>query len=257
MMPSACVPSVQRTPASIYLRTMSIRILLGGLVAACLTFLPGPGVADNAPLTISTNNTPLDRKALERIAAESFHRTGGDVRIVSLPSERSLIAANLGEVDGEGLRVGGLGTQYANLVQVPEPFVRISFVAFARDATITLDNGWDSLKPYRVAFINGWKMFEANTGSARAVNKVDKPEQMFRMLEDGRVDLVLYTRADGVQLTRSLELSSVASVSPPLKDVDMYLYLHKKHQALAPRVGQALRDIKADGTYNRILSGIY
>ncbi|WP_194271271.1 ABC transporter substrate-binding protein [Zoogloea sp. 1C4] len=176
---------------------------------------------------------------------------------MSLPSERSLVAANLGEVDGEGLRVAGLSAQYPNLVQVPERFVRISFVAFAKDATIPLDNGWDSLKPYRVAFINGWKMFEANASGARVVHKVDKPDQMFRMLDDGRVDLVLYTRADGTQLARSLGLTSIAPLSPPLRDVDMYLYLHKKHQALVPRLGQALRDLKADGTYNRILSGIY
>jgi polar amino acid transport system substrate-binding protein len=37
----------------------------------------------------------------------------------------------------------------------------------------------------------------------------------------------------------------------------MYLYLHKKHQALVPKLSQAIRDIKADGSYNRILSTIY
>ena len=31
-------------------------------------------------------------------------------------------------MDGEGLRVAGLSAQYPNLVQVPERFVRISFV---------------------------------------------------------------------------------------------------------------------------------
>jgi polar amino acid transport system substrate-binding protein len=170
------------------------------------------------------------------------------------------VAANLGEVDGEGLRVAGLGGPggpYPNLVQVPERFVRISFVAFSKDATIPLDNGWDSLKPYRIAFINGWKMFEANALGARVVHKVDKPEQLFRMLEEGRVDLVLYTRADGILLARNLGLPAIAPLSPPLKDVDMYLYLHKKHQALVPKLSQAIRDIKADGTYNRILSAIY
>ena len=37
----------------------------------------------------------------------------------------------------------------------------------------------------------------------------------------------------------------------------MYLYLHKKHQALVPKLTQAIRDLKADGSYNRILSAIY
>jgi polar amino acid transport system substrate-binding protein len=231
--------------------------LLAGLL---LVFGLAPAVAGNPTLTLSTNNTPLDRKALEQLSQESLRRIGVDLKLVSLPSERSLTAANLGEVDGEGLRVGGLGGPdgpYPNLVQVPERFVRISFVAFAKNATISLDNGWDSLKPYRIAFINGWKMFEANAQGARVVNKVDKPEQLFRMLDEGRVDLVLYTHADGLLLARNLGLTSVAPLSPALKEVDMYLYLHKKHQALVPKLTQAIRDLKADGSYNRILSAIY
>lgn len=232
-------------------------VLCGALFAVLLTLLPRLASADGPVLTISTNNTPLDRKALEQLGHECFRRAGLDVKVISLPSERSLVAANGGEVDGEGLRVAGLTAQYPNLVQIPERFVRISFVAFAKDATINLDGGWDSLAPYRVAFINGWKTLEANARQARVIHKVDKPEQMFRMLDEGRVDMVLYTRADGVQLTRQLGLYSVAPLSPPLRDADLYLYLHRKHEALVPRLTQALRDIKADGTYNRILSAIY
>ncbi len=209
--------------------------------------------ADTPTLTVSTNNTPLDRKALQELSQEAFRRIGVDFKLVSLPSERSLHSANQGEVDGEGLRVAGLSSQYSNLIQVPERYIGVSFVAFAKDATIKLDNGWDSLKPYSVAFITGWKMFEANASGARVVNKVDKPEQMFRMLDGGRVDLALYTRADGIALARSMGLASIAPLFPSLKEVDMYLYLNKKHEALAPKLAQALRDMKADGTYNRIL----
>lgn len=221
-----------------------------------LIFWLAAAFAEVPVVTVSTNNTPLDRKAMEMLSREAFRRIGLEFKLVSLPSERSLKSADAGEVDGEGLRVAGLTTQYPNLVQVPERYVRISFVAFAKDATISLDNGWDSLKPYSVAYITGWKMFEANAAGARAVSKVDKAEQIFQMLDSGRVDLALYTRADGVVLVRELGLRAIAPVSPALKDVDMFLYLHKKHQALVPRLAHALKDMKADGTYNRILSGI-
>jgi polar amino acid transport system substrate-binding protein len=89
---------------------------------------------------------------------------------------------------------------------------------------------------------------------AKAVNKVDKPEQLFLMLDGGRIDLALYTRADGIALARSMGLAAVAPLAPSLKDVDMYLYLHKRHEALVPKLAQALREMKADGSYNRILS---
>lgn len=226
------------------------------LVAALwLVVLPGASAAQTT-LTVSTNNTPLDRKALQEISREAFRRTGLEFRLIVQPSERSLYSANNGEVDGEGLRVAGLGVQYPNLVQVPERYVGISFVAFARDANIVLDRGWDSLKPHSVAFITGWKMFEANAGVARSVTKVEQPEQLFRMVDSGRVDLALYTRADGIALVQRLGLASVAPLVPSLKDVDMYLYLHRKHEALVPRLAAALRAMKADGTYNRILASI-
>lgn len=221
--------------------------------------LAQPQAPDAAPVvTISTNNTPLDRRALQALAGEAFRRIGLEFRMVTLPSERSLHSANLGEIDGEGLRVAGLAAQYPNLVQVPERFLGVSFVAFAKDASIRLDQGWDSLQPYSVAFILGWKMFEANAATkARLVTQVDQPEQMFRMLDSGRVQLALYTRADGVALVRELGLRGIAPLSPALKDVDMYLYLHRRHEALVPRLAQALREMKADGSYQRLLTAAH
>ncbi len=205
-------------------------------------------------LTISTNNTPMDRRVLEQVSREAFRRIGVDFKLLSLPSERSLHSANQGEVDGEGLRVAGLSGQYPQLLQVPESYTRISFVAFSSDPAIDLSRGWESLKPHSVVFITGWKMFEAHASGARVVNKVDTPEQVFRMLQSGRVDLALYTQADGLALVKSMGFSSVALLSPPLQEVDMYLYLNQKHRALVPKLSQALRDMKADGSYRRILS---
>ena len=205
------------------------------------------------PLVISTNNTPLDRKTLELVSREAFRRLGVEVQVVNNPSERSLQMANQGEVDGEGLRVAGLNTNYPNLIQVPERFTGISFVAFSKDALIRLDDGWESLKPYRIAFINGWKLFEAYAGDAKIVRKVDQPEQLFRMLDAGHIDLALYTRADGVALIRNLGLHSIAPLSPSLKDVDMYLYLNKRHADLVPRLANVLRAMESDGTYNKVI----
>lgn len=216
-----------------------------------------PALAQQPPtLTISTNNTPLDRKALAQLAQEACGRVGVGLRLVSLPSERSLLAANQGEVDGEGLRVAGLEENYPNLLRVPERFIGISFVAFATNPAISLAEGWASLQPHRVAFINGWKMFEANATGARVVHKLDRPEQLFQMLAAGRIDLALYTRADGLALVRQLGLPGIAPLAPALRDVDMYLYLHHKHQGLVPRLAKALREMKADGSHQRILAAI-
>ncbi|MCB1955663.1 MAG: transporter substrate-binding domain-containing protein [Rhodocyclaceae bacterium] len=217
-----------------------------------LALLTGVAGADDT-LTISTNNTPRDRAVLEAVSREAFGRLGVGVQFVSLPSERSLRSADEGLVDGEGLRVAGLEGQYPRLRRVPESYVGIDFVAFARDGAIRLDDGWAGLAPYRVVFINGWKLFERQVTVARSVTKVDQPEQLFRMLAAGRADLVLYTRADGLALIRQLGLGGIAAVEPPLKQADMYLYLHQSKSALVEPLAGALQAMKTDGTYQRLV----
>ena len=231
---------------------MSLRVCFVVFLIAwkSIAFAEGPAI------TISTNNTPMDRKVLQSVSEEAFRRSGAEFKVVSLPSERSLRAANLGEVDGEGLRIGGLSKNYPNLIQIPEPYTRISFVAFSKHTAINIA-GWESLKSYRVAFITGWKIFEANATKAKIINKVDRPEQLFLMLERDRIDIALYTLADGLALVRKMGLSSVVPLNPPLKELDLYLYLHKKHEALIPSVTSAIRDMKKDGTYSKIVSAIF
>lgn len=227
---------------------MKIRIILSMALALMLH----PVAAYSETITVSTNNTPLDRKVLHAVADEAFQRIGKEFNLISMPSGRSLQSADAGEIDGEGLRIAGLSAKFPNLVQIDEPFVRISFVAFSKNSAITL-NGWESLKPYRLAFVNGWKMFEANAKSEVSIQKVDTPEQMFNMLELDRVDLALYTLADGNAFIKEHGITSVKAVTPALKDVDLYLYLHKKHADIAPEVADKIREMKTDGTYDAIL----
>jgi len=231
---------------------MRIRTLLGLL----LVLLAGIVRAQGPTLTISTNNTPQDRKALELLSKEAFQRAGLTFQLDRNPSARSLDLANEGHIDGEGLRVGGLEQQYPNLVAVPERYMGISFVAFARDPSIKLDQGWSSLKPHRIAFINGWKLFEAHAAGAQSVTKVDKPDQLFKMLEANRIDLALYTLTDGMTVLKELGMTGIAPLKPALRDADMYLYLNKKHLPHVPRIAQALKDMKADGTYAKIMAPV-
>lgn len=211
--------------------------------------------SEGLSLTISTSNKRTGRAVLELVSKAVFQRMGIDFKLVDLPSERSLRFANNGIVNGEGMRVAGLGSRYPNLIQIPETYLQTSFVAFTKDPAIKV-NGWDSLRGHRVAFLTGWKIFEKNASGAKTVIKVDNPKQLFLMLDKGRIDLALYTLTDGLALIRELNLPSVLSLSPSLKEADLFLYLHKKHKELVPQVAATIRKIKKDGTYAEIIASI-
>ena len=105
-----------------------------------------------------------------------------------------------------------------------------------------------------MAHINGWKLFEAEAAVARVVNKVDRPEQLFRMLEADRIDVALYTQADGLAMEQSMRMPRVRVPPLALPEVHLFLYLHRRHEARLPKITQALREMKADGAHARLLA---
>ena len=154
------------------------------------------------PLVISTNNTPQDRKALELPLREAFRRAGLDFRLVGNPFGTFAAPGQPGRGRWRGLRIAGLDAQYPNLIQVPERFIGISFVAFARDAMINVDRSWESLKPYRVPSSPAGRC-------SRPMPATPERDQGRQAGTDvpharrGQVDLALYTKADGIALIRS------------------------------------------------------
>jgi len=106
-------------------------------------------------------STPGGEGVADLIVREAFRRAGVPVRVLYAPSERSLTNANEGIVDGEYLRISGLVSKYPNLVMVPEPICEYEFTAFTKKRGIRVA-GWESLRPYNVGFITGWKILEEN-----------------------------------------------------------------------------------------------
>lgn len=201
---------------------------------------------DAPPVTTIAHDGVLDN-----ILREAFRRTGCKLRLLIAPSERGLVNANSGTVDGVTNRIAGLEKNYPNLVRVPEPNMTYDFTAFARRPLAL--KGWDDLRPLRVGLITGWKILEENTRAADVI-KADGPRQLFELLAADRVDVVLYERMLGQHEIAALGLSGVRALEPPLARRDMHVYLNVRHAGLVPRLAAALRAMKADGTHAAILA---
>ena len=124
-------------------------------------------------------------------------------------------------------------------------------MAFTRHVDLETTD-WSTLQPYNVAFINGWKILEANVGEAKSVPKVRDSEQLFNLLTNDRTDIVLFEKWEGLYLIEALGLKDVTMLQPPLATPEMYMYVHEKHERLIPELSAALTSIKTDGTYQQI-----
>lgn len=189
----------------------------------------------------------------DRLVKELFGRLGYDVEVQFVPAERALRNLDAGIDDGAIGRTAGILTQYKNIRQVPEKALDRDFIIFAKSLDFRPE-GWDSLAPYNVGIITGWKILENNIGHCKSLVKAKDGAQLFRLLEAGRVDLIIYNRWGGLQLLNDLELQGIRALEPPLVRAPHFFNLHKKHDHLVAPAARVLREMKEDGTYERIFA---
>lgn len=191
---------------------------------------------------------------IEEIAREAFRRAGYGLRVVPLPIERALVNANAGIEDGDLFRAAGFEKDYPNLLQVPQPLIDQDFVALTLRADVEV-RSWSDLARYSIAHITGQKIIERQLQGAANVTTVRDGELLLELLVNGRVDIIVHNRWVALWLARRAG-RTVRVLEPPLLRVPMYMYLHRKHEALVPRLAAALVDVQRDGTWQRLYNEI-
>lgn len=184
---------------------------------------------------------------LDLVMKEAFRRIGMKAEIVFTPTEKSIVDANAGIVDGELNRIAGMEEMYPDLVRVPEPNMTMRFVAFSK-RQIPID-GWESIRELDIGIVKGWKILETATEGFPQVVYVPTETELFNMLRKDRIDLALYSELTGYAVLKDMGLQGITHLEPPLAERDMYLYVHKEHAALTSAIAGALKSMKDDGTY--------
>ncbi len=192
---------------------------------------------------------------LDRVILEAMRRAGVGAEIVLLPNARAIKSADEGEYDGNLVRIAGLERLFPHLIPVPETIMDMVFVAFAAPGLTVHEDGWEIVRDRNVVLIRGWKLYEEGVLAyrPRTALTVTEPDQLFRMLHAGRADLALYELWSGRYLLKQLGIDDIRAVEPPLTVREMFIYLHERHAALAPRIAAALRGMKQDGSYRRLV----
>jgi len=236
-----------------WLRKVCSRTLL--LLASLLFVSPADFAAEPRVLILNDVNeppftTPEHTGFLDVIAIEAFRRIGVELRLVKLPAERALLLANDGLRDGDLTRIAGIEQQYPNLVRVPEKLIDWDFAAFSKDASIPAN--FEAIRRHSVGLIKGWKIYERNMAGAERVATVDDPQQLFRLLDRDRIEVVLYVRLMGLALIQKQGFKNIRLLEPPIASHAMYIYLNKRHAKLVPKLAEALRALKREGFYQRV-----
>ncbi|MFO8043582.1 MAG: hypothetical protein R6U25_10300 [Alkalispirochaeta sp.] len=218
------------------------------MVATFLGARDQSGIAHSSRMVLATADTPpysdqdgtgLYDELLQRV----FTNLDISLTIRHLPSERGLIEADQGRIDGEFARTGLVADEYPNLLRVPAPLSTWDFVAITRSDTPPPES-FGELGEYHVAFINGWKVFETNVTDYRSLTLVENEEQLFAMLLAEHVEVVLYGRLRAADWMQRHSDTSLTVGEVPLIRRPMYLLLHRKHADLISRIAAEITRVR-------------
>jgi polar amino acid transport system substrate-binding protein len=219
---------------------------------------------DNTVRLAATEYPPFYGKELEdhgfitEIIVTAFERSGYTVEVKFLPWKRAL------EKTKEGA-FGGLFTVWYReareewfVFSDPLPANEVGFYKRATDE-ISFTN-YDDLEPYRIGVVRGYANPPGFDEAGLKTSVVVDDETNFRMLDKGRIDLVLTDRIVGRYVLNTRLDGSDGSFEwllPALKIDPQHLVFSKQVEGYEQRAldfNAGLAALKADGTLGAIMA---
>ena len=184
------------------------------------------------------------------VLAEAYQRAGISLQIEKFPAKRALILSNSGKVDGEVARIKGAEKKYPNLVQVAPKICSMASRVYVKNTEIKL-NGWESLQPYKIGIIRG-HLYAAHGTRGMDVVSVKSNTLLFKMLDRGRVDVIIAQIPDALNTISEFKLQGIKGLDPIIASMPLYHYLHKKNIDLLPKIEQAINEMESEGRISAI-----
>ena len=216
------------------------------------TFITVAVVSHGKTLTISTiENEPVS-DICGLIMASVYKKAGHQIKIKSLSARRALSLSSTGKTDGELFRVKAVAEQYPELIRLSVPIYQIKPSVFTKNKQVKV-NGWESLRSYSIGILRGVRYAEAATEkmNRHLSNSLDS---MFKMLDADRFDIIVTSKLSGLITLRQINMTDRINIlEPPVIQIPLYHFLHKKNQKLVPQLEKALKTMKGDGSLTRLI----
>ena len=252
--------------SSVYIAFSAAAVLV-----ACLVCAPecGAGQGDGdgeRPLVLAASLRPATRlmRASQYLYSSLFARVGRRVELRFIPSVRAIREANQGHVDGDFFRIAAYGLRAPNLLRVDEPVgqegvgMYVASDRFAQLRTLQDLEEWGGA-PLEIGYTRGIVGVDETRGvfelaSRHRMQSTPDLEVGLQMLIKGRLDVFLGPTL-GVEalLVQKGLMDSGIRCAGLFVQRNGYIFLHKRHAALIPRLEAAMRAMKAEGVFPDVL----
>jgi ABC-type amino acid transport substrate-binding protein len=180
------------------------------------------------------------------IVKAAYEKLDIPVEFVILPGKRALAESSEGRADGEVHRVVEIGEEYPTLLRVPTPINYIESSVFSKEHEFEVTK-CAALQGYPIGIVRGVKHSQLCTQGMENVFAGDDLTGVMRMLNAGRIELLITARINGLLMIKKLGLDAIQALSPPLSRFWVYHYLHERHRKLVPTIDAIFKTMQENG----------
>ena len=200
----------------------------------------------NQDFEIVIPDDKIEDRYLFHVISEAYERSGVTISFKAYPVKRGNSIANSGIVDGVMLRQEGIEEEFPNLVKIPVVIKNDEIVAVGKNNTIFPDKFSGHL-PYPIGCLRGFNAARALLNDKQKVVLVDTVEQLYRLLDMGRVEIIIDARTRAEYNIDTMQLNNLTIIEPPLQSVALYHYVHIKNRDLILNLTEVLREMEDEG----------
>ena len=198
------------------------------------------------PLTFTQIVDTPDQAIGAVIVKAAYEKLGIPVKFAILPGKRALAESSEGRLDGEVHRIFEVGDEYPTLLRVPTPINYIEPSAFSKKHGFEVTD-CAALQGYQIGIVRGVKHSQLCTQGMGNIFVGDDLTGVMRMLDAGRIDLLITARINGLLMAKELGLDAIKPLSPPLSRLWVYHYLHERHKDLVPTIDAVFKAMQESG----------
>jgi hypothetical protein len=201
-------------------------------------------------LNLVSNELATEQKIAALLLNDIYADAGLKENSKPLPPARANMLAVAGQVDGEVARIQSYADKNPSLLQVKPAYYYLETVAFTKNQLKVTDK--QSLKPYRVGIVRGIVHAENAAEYAAKIEVVSNYEQLFRMLDAGRIDVAIDTGVNGAKMIRQLALKDIQPAATFAR-LELFHILHKKNETAAGVISKQITEMKSNGKLNKLI----
>lgn len=187
----------------------------------------------------------------QEIALDIFQRISEqaqlNITVSPLPAKRAEHSVFNDIKDGEILRIFEYGKNNPKVIRVPTPYYKLrTAVFFNKNKPLQITQA-SELAQYRVGVVRGVKHTQVITRGLNNVIQSNTTEQLFSLLNSGRIDIALTSKIDGLMTLNQQNLHSISHQEQSLATLNLYIYVNHRYPQMVNQLEQAIVELTRNG----------